>query len=66
MLTIPKWRLLLGHYLGVLMMPFFPIAIWHLYEGIRPAGTWLSIPVAALLGYVASAGRFMAAWPASR
>ena len=56
LLTIPKWRLLLGHYLGVLMMPFFLIAIWHLYEGIRPAGAWLSIPVAALLGYVASAG----------
>ena len=56
LLTIPKWRLLLGHYLGVLMMPFFLIAIWHLYEGIRPAGAWLSIPVAALLGYVAAAG----------
>ena len=56
LLTIPMWRLLLGHYLGVLMLPFYLIAIWHLYQGIKPAGAWLSIPVAALLGYVAAAG----------
>ena len=56
LLTIPMWRLLLGHYLGVLMLPFYLIAIWHLYEGIKPGGAWLSIPVAALLGYVAAAG----------
>ena len=55
LLTIPMWRPLLGHYLGVLMMPFFLIAIWHLTR-IKPAGAWLSIPVAALLGYVAAAG----------
>ena len=29
---------------------------WYLYEGIKPAGAWLSIPAAALLGYVAAAG----------
>jgi len=56
LLTIPMWRLLLGHYLGVLMLPFYLIAIWHLYEGIKPGGAWLSIPVAALLGYGAAAG----------
>jgi hypothetical protein len=37
LLTIPMWRLLLGHYLGVLMLPFYLIAFWHLYEGINPA-----------------------------
>jgi hypothetical protein len=56
LLTIPMWRLLLGHYLGVLMLPFYLIAFWHLYEGIKPAGAWLSIPVAALLGYGVAAG----------
>jgi Family of unknown function (DUF6796) len=56
LLTIPMWRLLLGHYLGVLMLPFYLIALWHLYEGIKPGGAWLSIPVAALLGYVVTAG----------
>jgi len=56
LLTIPMWRLLLGHYLGVLMLPFYLIALWHLYEGIKPAGARLSIPVAALLGYVSAAG----------
>ena len=30
LLTIPMWRLLLGHYLGVLMLPFYLIALWHL------------------------------------
>jgi hypothetical protein len=56
LLTIPMWRLLLGHYLGVLMLPFYLIAFWHLYEGIRPGGAWRSIPVAALLGYGVAAG----------
>lgn len=56
LLTIPLWRLLLGHYLGVLMLPFYLIALWHLYEGIKPGGAWLSIPVAALLGYGLAAG----------
>jgi hypothetical protein len=56
LLTIPLWRLLLGHYLGVLMLPFYLIAVWHLYEGIKPSGPWLSIPVAALLGYALAAG----------
>ena len=56
LLGIPMWRLLLGHYLGVLMLPFYLVAVWHLYEGIKPGGTWLAIPVAALLGYVAAAG----------
>jgi hypothetical protein len=56
LLTVPMWRLLLGHYLGVLMLPFYLIAIWHLYEGIKPGGAWRSIPVVALLGYVAAAG----------
>ena len=50
LLTIPMWRLLLGHYLGVLMLPFYLSALWHLYEGIKTGGAWLSIPVAALLG----------------
>ena len=59
LLTIPMWRLLLGHYLGVLMLPFFLIAVWHLYEGLKPGGAWLAIPVAALLGYgLAAAGAF--------
>jgi hypothetical protein len=54
--TIPIWRLLLGHYLGVLMLPFYLIALWHLYEGIKTSGAWRSIPVVALFGYVAAAG----------
>jgi hypothetical protein len=56
LLTIPMWRLVLGHYLGVTMLPFYLIAVWHLYEGIKSGGAWLSIPVAALLGYAAAAG----------
>jgi hypothetical protein len=56
LITTPMWRLLLGHYLGVLMLPFFLVAVWHLYEGLKSGGPWLSIPVAALLGYVAAAG----------
>ena len=59
LLTIPMWRLLLGHYLGVLMLPFYLIALWPLYEGIKPGGAWLSIPVAALLGFgLATGGAF--------
>jgi hypothetical protein len=56
LLTVPMWRLLLGHYLGVLMLPFCLIALWHLYEGIKTGGPWISIPVVALLGYVVAAG----------
>jgi len=43
LLTIPMWRLLLGHYLGVLMLPFYLIAVWHLYEGLKPGGAWFAM-----------------------
>ena len=47
---IPEWRLRLGSY-GAFVIIVFVVGIWQLYEGIKPAGAWWSIPPFLLLAY---------------
>lgn len=45
---LPEWRLRLGGY-GAFIIIGFVIGVWQLYEGIKPAGAWWSIPPLLLL-----------------
>ncbi len=47
----PQSRLLIGHYLGILSFPLAVLALWHIYQAIKPAGRWLSLPPLLLTGY---------------
>lgn len=51
LVDVPLPRMVLGHYLGVLAMPFYLIATWHLYEGLKPGGAWVTVPVIGLSLY---------------
>ena len=53
---LPRWRLLLGHYLGLLAMPLYIPGYWLLYRGLRAAGGWWSLPVFLLGAYAAAIG----------
>ncbi len=46
--SLPEWRLRLGGY-GAFIILGFVIGVWQLYEGIKPAGAWWSIPPFLLL-----------------
>ena len=48
--NIPEWRLRLGSY-GAFVIIIFVVGVWQLYEGIKPAGGWWSIPPFLLLSY---------------
>jgi len=41
--AVPEWRLRLGGY-GAFIIIGFVIGVWQLYEGIKPAGAWWSVP----------------------
>ena len=54
---VPRWRLLLGHYLGILLLPAYIPGYWLVFRGLRRAGAWWSWPVFLLGSYtVAIAG----------
>lgn len=48
--ALPEWRLRLGGY-GAFIIIGFVIGVWQLYEGIKPAGAWWSIPPFLLLSH---------------
>ena len=49
---IPQWRLTLGHYLGVLVIPLELIGFWQVYQAIKSAGNKYVIPVMLATVYV--------------
>lgn len=51
MTRMPRWRLVVGGALGATMLPLMLVGMWHLYQGLAPAGIWLALPPAVLLGY---------------
>ena len=53
---VPRWRLLLGHYLGVLLLPVYIPGYWLVFRGLRDAGVWRSWPVLLLGSYTAAIG----------
>jgi hypothetical protein len=56
LLTIPPWRLFLGHYLGIFIAPFELFGYWQVAQALRPAGKWLVLPVFLISGYTLVAG----------
>jgi hypothetical protein len=53
---IPEWRLLLGHYLGALALPFQLAGMWLLYRALLPAGRRFALPIVLLGVYSVAAG----------
>ena len=53
--NIPEWRLRVGSY-GAFVIIVFVVGVWQLYEGIKPAGAWWSIPPFLLLSYFFMSG----------
>ncbi|MFQ5351270.1 MAG: DUF6796 family protein, partial [Thermoanaerobaculia bacterium] len=53
---VPRWRLLLGHYLGILLLPAYIPGYWLVLHGLRDAGPWRSWPVFLLGSYTAAIG----------
>ena len=53
---VPRWRLLLGHYLGILLLPAYIPGYWLVRHGLRDAGGWCSWPVFLLGSYMAAIG----------
>jgi hypothetical protein len=54
--SIPEWRLLLGHYLGVVALPLQLAGMWLMYQALLPAGQHLAGPIACLGGYSVAVG----------
>lgn len=52
--AVPRWRLLVGHYLGVLLLPAYIPGYWLVFRGLRDAGPWRSWPVFVLGSYTAA------------
>lgn len=48
LVALPEWRLRLGGY-GAFIIIGFVIGVWQLYEGIKQAGAWWSVPPFLLL-----------------
>ena len=48
---IPEMRVMVGDYLGLVGVPFVLVGLYRVYEGLRPAGPWLSLPPVLLLAY---------------
>ncbi len=41
-LDVSRWRLTVGHFLGVLVAPVYMVGYWHVAQMLRPAGKTLS------------------------
>ncbi len=54
--SIPEWRLLLGHYVGVLALPLQLAGIWLMYQALLPAGRRLALAVGLGGAYAVAAG----------
>lgn len=50
--SIAYWRLLAGHYLGVLFIPFQLVGFWQIYQAIKSAENRFVLPVMAMTLYV--------------
>lgn len=56
LIGIPEWRLLLGHYVGVLALPLQLAGIWLMYQALLPAGRWFALAVGLGGAYAVAAG----------
>ena len=53
---VPEWRLLLGHYLGILALPFEIGGFWLVYQALTPAGKRVSLAFFLLTAYGVAVG----------
>jgi hypothetical protein len=56
---LPYWRLRWGALLGVIGAPLTAAGLWLFYEGISPAGPWLTLPPTLLFLAATIAGPFV-------
>jgi len=56
LLSISELRLKWGYFLGVFGLPFFILGFWHIYQGLKSAGNWLSLPVFLINTFVVVIG----------
>ena len=55
LLRLPEWRLRVGGY-GAFLIFGFLAGTWQLYEGIKPAGAWWSLPPFLFISYFFASG----------
>ena len=55
LLRLPEWRLRVGGY-GAFLIFGLLAGAWQLYEGIKPAGAWWSLPPFLLISYFFAGG----------
>ncbi len=56
---LPWWRLVWGGLLGVFAAPLTLAGIWQVYQGLQPAGAWLTLPPVLLFTYASVIGPFI-------
>jgi hypothetical protein len=49
--NVSHFRLALGHYLGIFVFPLQLFGFWQIYQALKPAGKWFSLPVFLLASY---------------
>jgi hypothetical protein len=49
--SAPYQSVFTGSILGVIVIPFWLLGLWPVYEALKPAGSWLAWPVVLFLGY---------------
>jgi hypothetical protein len=49
--SVPYQSVFIGSLLGVIVIPFWLLGLWPVYEALTPAGKWFAWPVVLLLGY---------------
>ncbi len=59
MVGLPWRRLMCGGLLGVFATPLILAGFWVVYQGLAPAGVWLSLPPFLLFAYATLVGAFV-------
>jgi hypothetical protein len=49
--SVPYQSVFIGSILGVIVIPFWLLGLWPVYEALKPAGPWFAWPVVLLFGY---------------
>ncbi len=56
MWKVPVQNLHLGAYVGLFVIPLVLAGYWHVYQGIRKAGPWFSLPPVLIAMYMVPIG----------
>jgi len=49
--SVPYQSVFIGSILGVIVIPFWLLGLWPVYEALKPAGPWFAWPAVLFLGY---------------